>query len=439
MIPLGILGSPGSAVTTVDRFDPSGTSTQIWTVPDGVKSVIVRVQGAAGGSGNSPFTGMSPGDLVEAIVDVSSTTQLKILVGQPGEGGIADATTGQGQNKGGWPGGGNAGAPTWNIYPAAFIQPGGGGGYSMIRTDSDLDVVVAAGGPGTGGMDGSLNGGSATTTTGGAAGYSPNGSPAPATAGSKYQGGNGAANNYVQGTQYHPGGGGGGGYYGGGGGGTKNAPGAFGSGGRGSSYTDPSLASQVSILGGSTGAGFVEIIWTVGPATSGDFEPIATVTVGSGGASSIEFTSIPGTYQHLQIRGLLRTDYANITTGSYLEFNSDTTGPYSAHRILGTGSAASAYGEANISLGTYTGLDAGATNTSGVFAGIILDILDYANTSKATTHRSFSGFDSNGQGWIAVYSGLWTSTSAVSSLKIKFGGSAKFVQYTTLALYGIRS
>ena len=40
--------------------------------------------------------------------------------------------------------------------------------------------------------------------------------------------------------------------------------------------------------------------------TAGDFESIATVTVGSGGASSIEFTSIPGTYQHLQVRGLLR-------------------------------------------------------------------------------------------------------------------------------------
>jgi hypothetical protein len=103
-------------------------------------------------------------------------------------------------------------------------------------------------------------------------------------------------------------------------------------------------------------------------AAGGDFESIATATLGSDTAT-IEFTSIPSTYQHLQIRGILRTDYSNITTGSYLEVNGDTTGPYAAHRILGTGSAASAYGEANISLGMYPGLDAGNTNTANVFGG----------------------------------------------------------------------
>jgi hypothetical protein len=173
-------------------------------------------------------------------------------------------------------------------------------------------------------------------------------------------------------------------------------------------------------------------------AAGGDFESIATATLGSDTAT-IEFTSIPSTYQHLQIRGILRTDYSNITTGSYLEVNGDTTGPYAAHRILGTGSAASAYGEANISLGMYPGLDAGNTNTANVFSGIVIDLLDYSSSSKNKTLRSFSGFDSNGQGWVAVYSGLWTSTSVITSLKFKFGGTAKFKQYSQLALYGIKA
>jgi hypothetical protein len=34
----------------------------------------------------------------------------------------------------------------------------------------------------------------------------------------------------------------------------------------------------------------------------GDFESIATVTVGGGGAANVEFTSIPATYTHLQLR-----------------------------------------------------------------------------------------------------------------------------------------
>ena len=170
----------------------------------------------------------------------------------------------------------------------------------------------------------------------------------------------------------------------------------------------------------------------------GGFESIATATLGADTAT-IEFTSVPSGYQHLQVRGLLRSDYNNITAGPYLEVNSDTTGPYAAHRILGTGSAASAYGEANMTLGTYPGLDAGNTNIANVFSGVVMDILDYSSTSKNKTFRTFTGFDSNGQGWVAVYSGLWVSTSAITSLKFKFGGSAKFRQHTTLAIYGVKA
>jgi hypothetical protein len=39
-------------------------------------------------------------------------------------------------------------------------------------------------------------------------------------------------------------------------------------------------------------------------AAVGDYESIATVSVGGGGAADVEFTSIPGTYTHLQIRAL---------------------------------------------------------------------------------------------------------------------------------------
>ena len=43
----------------------------------------------------------------------------------------------------------------------------------------------------------------------------------------------------------------------------------------------------------------------------GSYESIATVTVGSGGAASVEFTSIPSTYTHLQIRAIVRTNYTS--------------------------------------------------------------------------------------------------------------------------------
>lgn len=80
-------------------------------------------------------------------------------------------------------------------------------------------------------------------------------------------------------------------------------------------------------------------------AVGGDFESIATVTVGSGGASSIEFTSIPGTYQHLQIRGIARTARTGATPkreAVYIQFNGDTGTNYAYHNLFGTGAAAQA-------------------------------------------------------------------------------------------------
>ena len=57
-------------------------------------------------------------------------------------------------------------------------------------------------------------------------------------------------------------------------------------------------------------------------AVPGDYQSIATTTVGAGGAASISFTSIPATYQHLQIRAIGRS--SNTVEDSLYRFNSDT-------------------------------------------------------------------------------------------------------------------
>ena len=168
------------------------------------------------------------------------------------------------------------------------------------------------------------------------------------------------------------------------------------------------------------------------------FESIATVTVGAGGASSISFTSIPQTFTHLQLRGLFRSDYGS-GAGAYFRMNNDTTsGIYSAHGLSGNGSSASAFGDINISAGTYWGLDTGPSSTANSFGANIVDILDYKNTNKFKTVRIFSGADSNGSGTITLRSGLYRSTNAISRLDIVFGGEANWVSGTTVALYGIK-
>jgi hypothetical protein len=168
------------------------------------------------------------------------------------------------------------------------------------------------------------------------------------------------------------------------------------------------------------------------------YESIATVTVGSGGSATVEFTSIPGTYTHLQIRMLERA------TGSYnggyvdgVQFNSDTASNYSWHELLGDGSSASAAAGA-----TQTSMRAGRMPAGGVGANIfgtsIIDILDYANTNKYKTIRTLGGFDSNSTtGTIVLGSGNWRSTSAITSIKL-IPAADTFAQYSHFALYGIK-
>ena len=165
---------------------------------------------------------------------------------------------------------------------------------------------------------------------------------------------------------------------------------------------------------------------------TGSYESIATVTVGSGGSSYIEFTSIPGTYTHLQIRGILRNTGSSSSQGK-LQLNADTGTNYSWHRLYGDGSSATAYGEGNsTTLGEFI-----MPNSATVFGAFVTDILDYANTNKYKTGRTLIGNDQNGSGSIILLSGSWRNTNAVTSIKIS-ANADNFAQYSHFALYGIK-
>jgi len=169
------------------------------------------------------------------------------------------------------------------------------------------------------------------------------------------------------------------------------------------------------------------------PAAAGDFESIATVTVGSGGAANVEFTSIPGTYTHLQIRLISSNTGAN-NQSSTLIFNSDTGSNYSYHRLYGTGSGTGADAAANAS-GILVAVE---TNTSSTFGASIIDVLDYKNTDKYKTVRSLTGWENNSDGRLFFLSGNWRSTSAITSIKIT-PQTNNFAQYSHFALYGCKS
>jgi len=170
---------------------------------------------------------------------------------------------------------------------------------------------------------------------------------------------------------------------------------------------------------------------------AGDFESIATVTVGAGGSSSITFSSIPSTYAHLQIRGIARSTNSVTSVNISLQFNGVTSSSYAWHWLYGDGSSATAAAGTS-DTAAYVARAAGASASASIFGAAVIDILDYANINKTKTIRGLSGHDNNGSGYAWLASGLFNSTNAISSLTLK-AQDGNFAQYSHFALYGIKS
>lgn len=171
----------------------------------------------------------------------------------------------------------------------------------------------------------------------------------------------------------------------------------------------------------------------------GAMESIATVTVGSGGAANVEFTSIPSGFQHLQIRGIGR-DLRAITAESSpnVSFNGSSSG-YAEHALYGAGTSAAAYGATGLAYFGFIGSFPGNANSAGIFGALVIDILDYNSTSKTKTVRSFNADDRNGGGYVVLQSGLWNNTAAISSIRIADSTGSGLAQHSTFALYGIKA
>jgi hypothetical protein len=174
-----------------------------------------------------------------------------------------------------------------------------------------------------------------------------------------------------------------------------------------------------------------------GAAAVGDYQSIQTYTLSSNTAT-ITFSSIPATYTHLQLRLLARSDYAGASEDARMQINSQTsTSYYTNHVVYGDGASALTDYDVNSVAGFNVKRLPAATSTASVFGGIVIDILDYTNTSKNKTLRSLGGWDANGSGRINLSSYLFTSTAAVSSITMTLSTGANYVANSTFALYGI--
>jgi hypothetical protein len=173
--------------------------------------------------------------------------------------------------------------------------------------------------------------------------------------------------------------------------------------------------------------------------------PISTVTVGSGGISTIEFTNIPQIYTDLIVKLSVRSSDTSQNPGNYsimgIQFNSSTTG-YSARELYGTGSAASSVTRTTT---TISGVDYGrfmqgiknSYNSNTAFENFEMYIPNYTSSNNKSISLDTTGEQNASDVSQSLSAALWSNTSPISSIKFA-SASGNFVQYSSATLYGIR-
>jgi hypothetical protein len=160
------------------------------------------------------------------------------------------------------------------------------------------------------------------------------------------------------------------------------------------------------------------------------FVKIASVTVGSGGAASIAFTSIPSTYTDL----VVKISGRNTSSGDWfnLAFNGSTSG-FSGKQIFSTGGGLFSYTKSSE---TEAFVNNNSSTTANTFSNSEVYIPNYAGS----TNKSFSVdsvTENNGAtAYIVLYAGLWSNGAAITSLTFTPNANT-LAQYTTATLYGI--
>lgn len=166
--------------TWLQVFPEAGNATYnypgsfVFTVPAGIYSIGISVQGAGGGVGGSDTYPGSPGgtgQIVVGNIDVNPDDILSICVGSAGAPGYGSAwNIGGGQGPGGASPNGFDGGSGGAAGPGGTSGGGGGGGAaSTISVNGTITVVAGGGGGGGGG--GFHSAGLINSTSGGGQGY----------------------------------------------------------------------------------------------------------------------------------------------------------------------------------------------------------------------------------------------------------------------------
>jgi hypothetical protein len=163
------------------------------------------------------------------------------------------------------------------------------------------------------------------------------------------------------------------------------------------------------------------------------FELIASSTVTGATASDITFGSIPNTYTDLCLKLMIRCNGGG-GQAILMDLNNSSSN-FSARLIEGSGSAVSSGSTTVPLVGTATGTG----STSNTFTNAEVYIPNYAGSNNKS-YSADSAMETNATtAYLNLIAGLWSSSAAISTIKIYTSSGTSLVQYSTAYLYGVKN
>lgn len=158
--------------------------------------------------------------------------------------------------------------------------------------------------------------------------------------------------------------------------------------------------------------------------------PISTVVVGSGGASAIEFNSIPQSYTDLLLKVSARE---SSNSGAMLYYYNGSTSSFTERLIQGSGSA--------VTSANYSGQSAlinMSNTTSNTFGNTEIYIPNYTSSNHKSSSQDSVTENNATAASSRLNATLWSNTAPITSIKIYLDSGQLIVQHSSATLYGIR-
>lgn len=166
-------------------------------------------------------------------------------------------------------------------------------------------------------------------------------------------------------------------------------------------------------------------------------QPIYTVNVGAGGATSISFNNIPQTYTDLLMVQSIRTTMAGANWDDvFCQINGSTPSIHSTTVVYGINAGVTAArGTGGTTL--WNGWGSGAASTADTFGSNQIYIPNYASTRFKQVILDSASEGNSATQVLGIAAVVHNSNAPITSMRFTSANGATFVQHSSITLYGI--